>query len=62
MFSPKKRRGNEICEVMYVLINSIEGILSQHIHISNDIVHFKHLTILFVNNTSVKMKKSLQFT
>ena len=43
---------------MDVLINSMGGILSQCICISNHhVVHFKHLTILFVNYTSIKLRE-----
>lgn len=40
-----------------VLINLMGGILSKSICLSNHIVHFKHLTILYVNHTSTKLKK-----
>ena len=43
---------------MDVLINSKTGILSQCIRIPNHhIAYFKHLTILFVNYTSMKLGK-----
>lgn len=38
----------------------MRGFLSQYLCVSNDHeVHFKYLTILFVNYTSTKLKKSL---
>lgn len=41
-----------------MLINSMGGILSQDIHISNHhIKHFKYTLYNFVNNTSVKLEK-----
>ena len=41
-----------------MLINSMEGILSQCVRISNcHVVNFKYLTILFVNYTSMKLKR-----
>lgn len=44
---------------MAVLINSVVGIFSQRTYISNGHnVHFKHLTILYVNYTSIKRKKN----
>ena len=44
---------------MDVLINSIVGNFSQYMHLSNNyIVHFKYITILFVNYTSGKLKSN----
>ena len=45
--------------MLAMFINSLVGeILSQCKHISNYyIVHIKHLTILFVNYTSIKLEK-----
>lgn len=44
--------------MMNVLIESMVGIPSQYIHVSNDhVIHFKYITILFVNYTSVKVKR-----
>ena len=43
---------------MDVLVNSIVGILSQCImyYVSNHyLLHFKYITILFVNYTSIKL-------
>lgn len=43
---------------MDVLVNLMRGIFSQGIHIPNYIlVHFMNVTILFVNCTSIKLKK-----
>lgn len=47
-------------EVMDVLMNSTGINFSQHLRVSNhDAVHFKWLTILFVNYSSVKVKKKV---
>lgn len=44
---------------MDVLVNLMRGIFSQGIHIPNYIlVHFMNVTILFVNCTSIKLKKN----
>ena len=46
MFSPKNKK----CEVLNVLINQMEGILSQYICMSSHHdVPFKYLTILYVS-------------
>ena len=43
---------------MHVLINLMSGILLQCVPISNHhIVNSKYLTILFLNYTSIKLKK-----
>lgn len=43
---------------MGVLVNQIVKILSQSLHISNYYtVYFKYLTILFVDYTSINLKK-----
>lgn len=44
--------------MMNVLIKSMVRILSQWIYISyNYVIHFQWITILFVNYTSIKLKK-----
>lgn len=54
MFSYTQKK--EICEVMDVIINSMRGIFPQGILILNHhIVHFKCLTILFVNYSPNKL-------
>ena len=40
-----------------LFINSMVGILLQPIFISNHIIHFKRITILFINYTSLKPEK-----
>lgn len=46
---------------MDVLINSVEGTLSQCVGMSNYyIVHYKYLTILFVSYTSIKLEKNFK--
>ena len=40
-----------------LFINSMVGILLQLILISNHIIHFKCITILFINYTSLKLDK-----
>ena len=61
MFSHTHKK--EIREMMYVLINLMGGILSQRICIScisnHCTVHFKYLTMLFVNYTLIKLKEKL---
>ena len=39
-----------------LFINSMVGILLQLILISNHIIHFKCITILFINYTSIQLK------
>ena len=40
-----------------LFINSMVGILLQPIFISNHIIQFKRITILFINDTSLKLEK-----
>ena len=40
-----------------LFINSMVGIILQLILISNHIIHFKCITILFINYTSLKLEK-----
>ena len=45
-------------EMTGTLINLMGKILLRYIHVSNyHIAHFKYLTTLFVNNTSIKLKR-----
>ena len=49
-----KQKGN--CETLDVLIHLAMGLISQCTHTSDHhIVHFKYITILLVNYTSVKL-------
>lgn len=50
----KKKR--EICEVNWVRVNLMTGILSQHIS-THHFVSFKYLIILFENYTLIKLGK-----
>lgn len=54
MFSLKAK----VYEVMNVLTNSKMGILSTRTRIiTNQVVHFKYITILFVDYILIKVKK-----
>ena len=55
-----KKKKEEICEVMDVLINSLIRILSKCACTSNHhVTHFKYLTILFISYTSKAEKMSI---
>ena len=46
--------------MLSVSVNLIMVIISQHIQVSNHhVIHFEYIMILFVNYTSVKIKKQL---
>lgn len=50
-----KEEGWWACEMTNVFMN-LGDTLSQRIHVSTHIVHFKYLTILFIDCTSIKLK------
>ena len=50
-----------MCEVMDMLINSMRGLLSRCLGITNHYnLYFKYFTILFVIYTTIKLEKYLK--